>query len=96
LRKARRTGTDYPAKTDPPGPIHQDRRIAGRSREMLSDERVAILFDIGQSASLADDKHAELKGLIADGYIRKNGDAYELTAKGEKELEDRGAGLNEA
>jgi hypothetical protein len=94
LRKARRIGTD-PAKTDLPEPIRQDRRIAGRSREMLSDERVAILFDIGQS-SLADDKHAELKGLIADGYIRKNGDAYELTAKGEKELEDRGAGLNEA
>lgn len=63
---------------------------------MLSNERVAILFDIGQSTSFADDKHAELQKLIAEGYIRKDGDSWELTPKGEKELEDRGAGINEA
>ena len=63
---------------------------------MLSSERVAILCDIGQSTAFANDKQAELGKLIAEGYLRKDGDSYELTAKGEKELEDRGAGLNEA
>jgi hypothetical protein len=63
---------------------------------MLDNERVAILCDIGQSTSFAGDKRAGLAKLVAEGYVRKAGDAYELTPKGEKELEDRGAGLNEA
>ena len=63
---------------------------------MLNNERVAILCDIGQATSFTGDKHAELKRLIAEGYIQKVGDSHELTPKGEKELEDRGAGLNEA
>jgi hypothetical protein len=63
---------------------------------MLSSERVAILCDVGQSIAFADDRDAELKKLIAEGYVRKDGESYELTPKGEKELADRGAGLNEA
>jgi hypothetical protein len=76
--------------------IREDLRIDRGRHEMLDDKRVAILCDIGQSASFADDKHAELKKLIAEGYVRKADDSYQLTPKGEKELEDRGAGLNES
>lgn len=53
-------------------------------------------FNVGQSIAFADDRDAELKKLIAEGYVRKDGESYELTPKGEKELADRGAGLNEA
>jgi hypothetical protein len=76
--------------------IRQYLRIVRGSHEMLDNARVAILCDIGQSTSFAGDKQAKLTELIAEGYVRKAGDAYELTAKGEKELADRGAGLNEA
>jgi len=34
--------------------------------------------------------------LVKEGYLARNGDLYELTAKAEKVLTDRGAGLNEA
>ena len=63
---------------------------------MLSNELVAILCDIGQSATSSTDKRDELKKLLAEGYVRQGSDSYELTPKGEKELEGRGAGLNEA
>jgi hypothetical protein len=76
--------------------IRQALRTVRGSHEMLDNERVAILCDIGQSASFADGKRAKLEKLIADGYVRKADDSYKLTPKGEKELEDRGAGLNES
>jgi len=34
--------------------------------------------------------------LMVDGYIKKVGDIFELTPKGENILTERGAGLNEA
>jgi len=63
---------------------------------MLRDEQVAILCDIGQSIAFHDSKRGEVDMLVFDGYAVKNGDLYELTAKGEKVLADRGAGLNES
>ena len=42
------------------------------------------------------DRQDDLDGLIREGYVAKDGDIYELTAKGQKVLTDRGAGLNEA
>lgn len=63
---------------------------------MLRDEQVAILCDIGQLIAFDDSKRGEVDKLVFDGYAVKNGDLYELTAKGEKVLADRGAGLNES
>jgi hypothetical protein len=63
---------------------------------MLRDEQVAILCDVGQSIAFADDMRGEVDKLVIEGYVLKDGDIYELTPKGEKVLEDRGAGLNEA
>jgi hypothetical protein len=63
---------------------------------MLTDEQVAVLYDIGQSVAFADDLYGEVDKLIVDGYVLKDGDLYVLTPKGEKVLADRGAGLNEA
>ena len=63
---------------------------------MLSDEQVAVLYDIGQSIAFADDRRGEVEKLIIEGYVSKDGDLFELTPKGEKILADRGAGLNEA
>jgi uncharacterized protein YkvS len=63
---------------------------------MLTDEQLAVLCDIGQSVAFADDLHGEVEKLNVEGYVLKDGDLYELTAKGEKVLADRGAGLNEA
>ena len=63
---------------------------------MLKDEDVAILCDIQQSIAFADDMHGLVQRLIVEGYVLKDGDIYELTPKGEKVIEARGAGLNEA
>ena len=63
---------------------------------MLSDGQIAILWDIGQSIAFADGKQGEVEKLIIEGYVWKEGDLFALTAKGEKVLEDRGAGLNQA
>ena len=63
---------------------------------MLTDTQIAVLCDIGQSIAFSDDKRDELLRLIVDGYVQKDGDTYELTAKGEAAVVDRGAGLNEA
>ncbi len=63
---------------------------------MLRDSQVAVLCDIGQSVAFADEKHGEVEKLVIEGYVRKDGDLYALTSKGEKALADRGAGLNES
>ena len=63
---------------------------------MIRAEQIAILCDIGQSTAFSDEKHGEVQTLIVEGYVLKNGDLYELTPKGQKELDDRGAGLNES
>jgi predicted transcriptional regulator len=63
---------------------------------MLTDDEIALLCDIGQSIAFSDDRHGQLFRLIAEGYVQKDGDTYELTSKGEAVVVDRGAGLNEA
>jgi hypothetical protein len=63
---------------------------------MLRDEQVAVLCDIGQSMAFNGDLTGDLEMLVVEGYVAKDGDLYQLTPKGEKIIEDRGAGLNEA
>ena len=55
---------------------------------MLTDSDFAMLCDIGQSIAFSDsdDRHDGLFRLIADGYVQKDGDTYELTAKGRRQL----------
>jgi hypothetical protein len=63
---------------------------------MLKDEQVAVLCDIGQSVGFSDELKGDLETLVVEGYVAKDGDLYQLTPKGEKVIEDRGAGLNES
>jgi len=63
---------------------------------MLTDDQIATLSDIGQAIAFSPDRLDEIDDLIREGYVAKDGDIFELTAKGEKVLTDRGAGLNEA
>ncbi len=63
---------------------------------MLTDDQIATLADISQSIAFAPDRQDEIDDLIREGYVVKDGDIYELTAKAQKILTDRGAGLNEA
>jgi hypothetical protein len=56
---------------------------------MLTDQQVALLCDIGRSIAFDDDKNGEVERLTIDGYVLKNGDLYDLTAKGLKIVEDR-------
>jgi hypothetical protein len=66
--------------------------LDGREESILTDAQIAVLCDIGQSIAFSDDKQAELFRLIADGYVRKDGDTFELTAKGEAAVVERDAG----
>lgn len=59
---------------------------------MLRDEQLCILRDISQSVAFAD-KHGEVDALIIDGYVMKDGDLYELTAKGVTAVEEHSAAL---
>lgn len=63
---------------------------------MLTDDRIATLSDIGRAIAFPPDRQDELDDLIRESYAAKDGDIYELTAKGQKVLTARGAGLNEA
>jgi predicted transcriptional regulator len=57
---------------------------------MLKEEQIALLKDI--SASIAfDDRQAAVDQLVMEGYLVKDGDLYELTAKGEMEVEAHAA-----
>jgi hypothetical protein len=58
---------------------------------MLRDEQLSILRDISQSVGFADDKHGAIDALIIDGYVRKDGDLFELTPKGITAVEERAA-----
>src|SRR3954470_1359372 len=63
--------------------------VRGSEEFMLTDEQVALLCDIGRSIAFDDDKNGEVDRLIVDGYVLKDGDLYDLTAKGLKIVEDR-------
>ena len=58
---------------------------------MLRDEQLSILRDISQSIAFADDRHGKIGELIADGYAMKDGDLFELTAKGVTAVEEHAA-----
>jgi hypothetical protein len=61
---------------------------------MLTGAQISGLCDIGQS--VADDRQGDVDRLVKEGALARDGDFYELTARAEKVLTDRGAGLNEA
>ncbi|WP_439370389.1 hypothetical protein [Bradyrhizobium sp. DASA03120] len=60
---------------------------------MLRDEQLSILRDISQSVAFADDRHGKISELIADGYVMKDGDLFELTAKGVTAVQEHAASL---
>jgi hypothetical protein len=66
----------------------------------LTDDQIALLCHIGEfdPSKQAEDKKHDLERLISGGYVELAGTrpAYKLTAKGNKFLGERGAGLNEA
>lgn len=64
---------------------------------MLHDEELSILRDISQSVAFADDRQGKMGQLIADGYVMKDGDLFELTAKGVTAVEEHAAlGMSDA
>ena len=63
--------------------------------DMLRDDQLTILRDISQSVAFADDRHGKIGELIADGYVVKDGDLFELTAKGITAVEEHAAALGE-
>ena len=68
---------------------------------MPTDQQISILCDITSSggAGFINDSRQELVELIAAGYIERDpamASSYKLTAKGQKALDDRGVGANEA
>jgi hypothetical protein len=63
---------------------------------MLTDKQIAVLCDIGQASSFSAEKKAEVLGLVARGFVEKDGDLFIITPRGAKVLADRGAGLNES
>jgi hypothetical protein len=66
----------------------------------LTDAEIALLCSIGEfdPSKQTEEKRHDLSRLIAGGYVEVAGNrpAYKLTAKGNKFLGERGAGLNEA
>jgi hypothetical protein len=60
---------------------------------MLHDEELSILRDISQSVAFADERHGKVSALIAEGYVMKDGDLFELTAKGVAAVEERAAAI---
>jgi hypothetical protein len=66
----------------------------------LTDAEIALLRSIGEfdPSKQTEEKRHDLSRLIAGGYVEVAGNrpAYKLTAKGNKFLGERGAGLNEA
>jgi hypothetical protein len=69
--------------------------------ESLSSDDIAFLCDIG-AFELTEGRHpAQLQRLIAAGYVEPANAAqapakFQLTAKAERLLSERGVGLNEA
>jgi len=61
---------------------------------MLRDEQLSVLKDISQSVAFADDRQGMMMQLIADGYVMKDGDLFELTAKGATAVEEHAASLS--
>ncbi|HRF08462.1 MAG TPA: hypothetical protein PL193_07445 [Xanthobacteraceae bacterium] len=72
--------------------------------DIISDAQVSLLVDIGQKAplDLSSEKRRLVEALLTAGFITPSDEndaelaPYELTAKAERFLSERGAGLNEA
>lgn len=84
-------------------PQSENALAPGSAGAELSDEDVALLCDVGDSfpATLHADERRRLARLLAAGYVAcadpdRAPEKYQLTAKAEKLLAERGAGLNEA
>ena len=67
----------------------------------LTNSQIALLCAIGEydHSEFASDKRLDLERLLSWGYVKPTDDhpgaAFELTAKGNAFLGERGAGLNE-
>jgi hypothetical protein len=77
--------------------------LAPPAGDLLSDNDIALLCDVGDSfpATLDAKKMHRLERLIAEGFVARAGadkgrEKYQLTAKAQKFLGERGVGLNEA
>jgi predicted transcriptional regulator len=64
--------------------------------DMLRDDQLSILRDISQSVAFSDELHGKIGELIADGYVMKDGDLFELTAKGVTAVQEHAAALSDA
>ncbi|QUS41566.1 hypothetical protein RPMA_23990 [Tardiphaga alba] len=69
----------------------------------ISDTGIAVMCDIARAAGfdLDPDKQAVVDALIAQGLVAATGKAepdpkFEVTAKGQRALDARGVGVNEA
>lgn len=69
----------------------------------ISDTGIAVMCDIARVAGLDLDanKQSVVERLIAQGLVAETGKhepepKYEVTAKGQRELDARGVGVNEA
>lgn len=59
---------------------------------MLTNEQLETLQEI--ETAVAFDDGTRTADLVMDGYVEKNGDLFQLTAKGEKALLDNGCALS--
>jgi len=67
---------------------------------MPTDQQIAIMCDIARSggADMPREHLSDLLSLIGDSYVEGSGcfaDQYQLTAKGQAVLDERGVGVNE-
>jgi hypothetical protein len=61
---------------------------------MLTDQQLAVLRDIDNAVAFDDD--SSVVDLVLEGYVKKDGDLYELTPKGEKAVLDNGVSAPDA
>jgi hypothetical protein len=84
-------------------PQNQNAPAPGIAGAEPSNDDIALLCDIGDSfqAPPDADKQMRLSRLMAEGYVEcadpdRAPEKYQLTAKAQQLLAERGAGLNEA
>jgi hypothetical protein len=67
-------------------------------RSMPNDNQIAAMVEIAQSAgsALSEQQKSEIDALIKAGLVERSLEKYGLTPAGQKVLDDRGVGANEA
>ena len=67
-------------------------------RSMPNDNQIAAMVEITQSAgsALSKQQKSEIDTLIKAGLVERSLEKYQLTSAGQKVLDDRGVGANEA